>query len=128
MSIEVDHNDDRMLDWVIVGGESGGGSRPCRPEWIRAIVGQCKAAGVACFVKQMGGNVVTRNDMVEDEFSSLDTGWPDPEVEHDIHGFREEYQGADCRIRLHDKKGGTMEEWPADLRVRQYPQVEHAEV
>jgi site-specific DNA-cytosine methylase len=97
-----------------------------RPEWIRSIVAQCKAAGVPCFVKQLGGNVVTRNDMVEDHFNSLDTGWPDPEVEHDIHGFRENYQGADCRIRLQDKKGGDWNEWPEDLRVREFPEVARA--
>jgi protein gp37 len=43
------------LDWVIVGGESGPGARPCNVEWIRSIVEQCKAAGVACFVKQDSG-------------------------------------------------------------------------
>jgi protein gp37 len=110
------------VDWVIVGGESGSGARPCRPEWIRSIVRQCKDANVPCFVKQLGSNIVTRNDMVEDHFNSLETGWPDPEVEHHIHGFREDYQGADCRIRLRDKKGGDWSEWPEDLRVRQFPQ------
>lgn len=110
-----------FLRWVIVGGESGPNARPCRPEWIRSIVQQCKDAGVPCFVKQMGGNVVTRNDMVEDAFNSGDTGWPEPQVEYDIHGYREEYQGADCRIHLRDKKGGDPAEWPEDLRVRQFP-------
>jgi protein gp37 len=45
------------LDWVIVGGESGPGARPCRIEWIRDIVRECKAANVAVFVKQLGGVV-----------------------------------------------------------------------
>lgn len=109
------------VDWVIVGGESGPNARPCRPEWIRSIVQQCKDARVPCFVKQMGGNVVTQNDMVEDDFNSLNTGWPDPQVEYDIHGYREEYQGADCRVHLRDKKGGDPAEWPEDLRVREFP-------
>jgi protein gp37 len=43
------------IEWVIVGGESGPGARPCRVEWIRSIVEQCKAAGVPCFVKQDSG-------------------------------------------------------------------------
>lgn len=47
--------DQPQIHWVIVGGESGPGARPCRVEWIRSIVGQCKAAGVACFVKQDSG-------------------------------------------------------------------------
>lgn len=42
------------LDWVIVGGESGVAARYCNLAWIRSIVAQCKAARVACFVKQLG--------------------------------------------------------------------------
>jgi protein gp37 len=37
-----------------VGGESGAGARACDLEWIRSIVRQCQAAGVAVFVKQLG--------------------------------------------------------------------------
>ncbi len=44
----------RGIHWVIVGGESGPGARPCDVAWIRSIVAQCAAAGVACFVKQLG--------------------------------------------------------------------------
>jgi len=109
------------IDWVIVGGESGPNARPCNPEWIRSIVSQCKQAGVPCFVKQMGANVVTRNDAIEDVFGNGFSGWPDPEVKFNIHGYREEYQGADCRIQLRDKKGGDPIEWPEDLRVLQFP-------
>ncbi len=43
------------LDWVIVGGESGSRHRPFDPEWARSIVAQCRDAGVAVFVKQLGG-------------------------------------------------------------------------
>jgi protein gp37 len=109
-----------QIGWVIVGGESGPDARPCRPEWIRSIIQQCKSASIPAFVKQLGGNIVTRNDMTEDAFNGKD-GWHDPDVEHDIHGFREEFQGADCRVKLRDKKGGDPEEWPADLRVREFP-------
>jgi protein gp37 len=42
------------LDWLIVGGESGPGARPCRVDWIESIVAQCKLAGVPAFVKQLG--------------------------------------------------------------------------
>lgn len=31
------------------------------------------------------------------------------------------YQGAPVRIRLKDRKGGDMSEWPEDLRVRELP-------
>lgn len=44
------------IDWVIAGGESGPNARPCQIEWIADIVAQCKAAGVRCFVKQLGSN------------------------------------------------------------------------
>jgi protein gp37 len=43
------------VDWVIVGGESGRGARPFNPDWARSIRDQCAAAGVAFFMKQMGG-------------------------------------------------------------------------
>jgi protein gp37 len=43
---------DFPVGWVIVGGESGPGFRPCEIEWIESIVDHCQAAGVPCFVKQ----------------------------------------------------------------------------
>jgi protein gp37 len=46
------------IDWVIVGGESGNGARPFHDEWARSIVEQCAASGAACFVKQLGSNVI----------------------------------------------------------------------
>lgn len=45
----------RRLDWIIAGGESGPGARPSHPDWYRALAGQCRAAGVPFFMKQMGG-------------------------------------------------------------------------
>ena len=42
------------IDWVIVGGESGPGARPCDVRWVHDIVEQCRAAGVPAFVKQLG--------------------------------------------------------------------------
>lgn len=42
------------IDWLIVGGESGHNARPCNIEWIRSIRDQCAAAGVPCFIKQLG--------------------------------------------------------------------------
>lgn len=44
------------IHWVIFGGESGPGARPCFLEWIDLGMEQCRAAGVACFVKQLGAN------------------------------------------------------------------------
>ena len=42
------------LDWVIVGGESGSGARPCAVRWIRKVMQDCRPAGVPVFVKQLG--------------------------------------------------------------------------
>lgn len=82
------------VDLVIVGGESGPGARPCVTTWVRAIVEQCKIAGVACFVKQLGGD-------------------PRPSIHpNDSHV-----------LRILDPKGGNPDEWPLDLRVRQMPEV-----
>lgn len=81
----------QMLDWVIVGGESGPGARPFDIAWARSVIAQCKAAGVACFVKQMGAVV---NDST-----------PAGPLFH----------------RFRNRKGGDWSEWPAYLRVREFP-------
>jgi protein gp37 len=57
----------RGIDWIIVGGESGPRHRPCRVEWVRSLAGQCRAAGVACWVKQGSGSYPGRQgDLPED--------------------------------------------------------------
>ena len=43
------------IDWVIVGGESGHGARPMKPEWVRSLRNQCRDADVPFFFKQWGG-------------------------------------------------------------------------
>ena len=43
------------IDWVIVGGESGPGARPMKPEWVTSIRDQCVEANVPFFFKQWGG-------------------------------------------------------------------------
>jgi protein gp37 len=44
-----------LIDWVIVGGESGPHHRPIREEWVRDLRDQCTTAHVAFFFKQWGG-------------------------------------------------------------------------
>lgn len=53
------------ISWVIVGGESGHGSRPMHPEWARQIMGECKRDGIPFLFKQWGEYVPCF--MVEDE-------------------------------------------------------------
>ena len=83
------------LRWLIIGGESGPNARPCNVDWIRSLVQQGKAAGVATFVKQLGAFPF------DDSKFQIQT----PE--------------------LRDKKGGDPAEWAADLRVQEWPKLEH---
>ena len=43
------------IQWVIVGGESGPGARPMKPEWVTSIRDQCVKQRVPFFFKQWGG-------------------------------------------------------------------------
>ncbi len=42
------------LHWVIAGGESGPGARPCEMGWLRSLRNQCAEVGVPFFCKQLG--------------------------------------------------------------------------
>ncbi len=51
------HHDERCrrgIDWVICGGESGAGSRPMHPDWVRSLRDQCAQASVPFLFKQWG--------------------------------------------------------------------------
>jgi len=95
----------RRLGWVIVGGESGPGARRCDVAWIRSIIAQCRAANVACFVKQLGREPRAQSPQEMPEGTRMQSlpGW--------------------TRFILRDPKGGDPSEWPADLRVRQFSEV-----
>lgn len=43
-----------LIDWIIVGGESGPNARTMHPDWVRSLRDQCQEAGVAFFFKQWG--------------------------------------------------------------------------
>ena len=75
------------IHWVIVGGESGSGARPCSLTWLRNVAQQCRDAGVACFMKQWGAYAL------------------------DECGYRVKLTG----------KGGRPDEWPSDLKIREFP-------
>lgn len=53
-------NGDR-ISWVIAGGESGPRYRPVDLDWFRTIRDQCTEAGVAFFLKQIGGRTPKAN-------------------------------------------------------------------
>lgn len=42
------------IAWLIVGGESGPGARPCSPAWVRGLRDACDGQGTALFFKQWG--------------------------------------------------------------------------
>jgi len=92
------------LDHVIIGGESGPNARPCNVEWIRSIVGQCAAAGVPCFLKQIGARPYDPPDQLGES--------EDPDY---------------YAVFYRDPKGGDPAEWPDDLQVRELPKVEETQ-
>ncbi len=52
---ECENEREIFVDWVIVGGESGPDYRQIDAQWARDIRDDCKADGVAFFMKQMSG-------------------------------------------------------------------------
>lgn len=87
------------IDWLIFGGESGPGARPCDMAWGENARDQCAAAGVAFFWKQCGS---------------------DPLIYKEVGTAK---GGCHVPFRLRDRKGGDMSEWPAEWRVRQFPEA-----
>jgi len=69
------------IDWVILGGESGPGSRKMDPSWVSDIRDQCKHLKIPFFFKQWGGvNKKKAGRLLEgrtwDEMPYLDAGRP----------------------------------------------------
>lgn len=46
------------ISWVIIGGESGHNARPFNLAWGANLLHQCKEAGVAAYMKQVGSNPI----------------------------------------------------------------------
>jgi protein gp37 len=44
------------IRWVVAGGESGAGCRPCDEAWLRTLRDQCADTGAAYYLKQLGGH------------------------------------------------------------------------
>ena len=82
---------DTNISWLVCGGESGPGARPCDRRWIYNVMDQCKTVSIPIFIKQLGAK------------SHID--------------------GTGNFLKIKDPKGGNMREWPADLRVRQWPEI-----
>lgn len=54
------------IDWVIGGGESGAGNRPCDVMWARGLRDACADAEVPFFWKQWGGHTPKANGRLLD--------------------------------------------------------------
>lgn len=52
--MHLQHDPERRIGWLIVGGESGPQARPMHPAWARQLRDQCQQADVAFFFKQWG--------------------------------------------------------------------------
>ncbi|HMJ52956.1 MAG TPA: DUF5131 family protein [Polyangiaceae bacterium] len=94
---------DARIDWVIVGGESGNGARRFDVLWAKHLLWACRKAKVACFIKQLGAVPGESNPNASEEVYAA---W-------DSLSFRD----------MKDRKGGDWNEWPEQLRVRQFPEV-----
>lgn len=98
---------DNEIQWVIVGGESGAKARPFEISWARSIIDQCKAAGVPVFVKQLG---------------KVPYGTPEDWVHINQVPLMGLGSGSDSvPLNFEHAKGGNIDEWPEDLRVREFP-------
>lgn len=53
------------IHWVICGGESGPKARPMQIEWAQSLRQQCQSAGVAFFMKQLGGSKDKRHEITQ---------------------------------------------------------------
>lgn len=96
----------RLIDWVVCGGESGPGARPMDLNWARQLLVQCKAAGVPFFMKQIGRRPL----------------WDGKSSAPADHVYLERLDAGGWQLDLlRDPKGGDPSEWPEDLRVREIP-------
>jgi len=97
--LDIGDYDFERIHWIIVGGESAQGSpaRPFNIGWALNTVEQCRAAGAACFVKQLGSTAIFFE--------------PD---------------GSMKNFATVDPKGKDPSEWPTKISVREFPEVARA--
>lgn len=101
------------LHWAIIGGESGGGARPCCIWWIENLIRQCHDAGISPFVKQVGSMpLVTAARLRHWEWRHIARPEDKRFTQHSDNFWR---------VHLTDRKGGATSEWPEALRVREFP-------
>lgn len=112
------------LHWGIGGGESGPGARSNRIEWLRSLVGQFGAARIPFFMKQTGTRLdvpfYAADDGDREFFEGRGHDWT-PEGWDKRDG--QPAPDALVQLRLSKKDCSNPEEWPVDMRVRQFPEA-----
>jgi protein gp37 len=112
----------RGISWVIVGGESGSQPRALNPEWVMSIIEQCAAAGVPCFVKQLGARITG-----DDKLFRTIHQWITPDGRRHLAPIVGSLVGVrpspTVDFALCNRHGGEPGEWPESLRVREFPEV-----
>ncbi len=96
-----------LPDWIVVGGESGPGSRPCEVSWIEDLVRECQQLGVKVFVKQVGRRPLIRQNYITQWASSVTAKCWSAQ-------YLDLFEGRTKHI-----KGGDPAEWPGHLRIRE---------
>lgn len=78
-----------LINWLIIGGESGQQARVCDVAWIRSLIRQAKDAAVPCFVKQDSGPRPGMQGRIPDDLWIKE--WPEdlrarewPKVSHGV--------------------------------------------
>ncbi len=79
------------IDWIIIGGESGPGARPFYLEYGREIIAASHSYDRVAVFVKQLGA------------KPIEKTW------------------AEGPLKLRDRKGGDWDEWPTDLRIREYP-------
>lgn len=66
--------------WCIIGGESGPHARVMNPAWAVSLVEQCRAAGVAVFMKQLGSELAHLYSLKNKHGGDMEAWPPDFDV------------------------------------------------
>lgn len=82
------------IHWVIVGGESGPGSRPMKRDWVISIRRQCRQQNVPFFFKQWGGVRKSQAGRTLDGRTYDEMPTVQPEQSQSLHSLTE--SGFNC--------------------------------
>jgi protein gp37 len=58
-----------LIDWVIVGGESGPSAREMKEKWARRLLIDCELADVPFFMKQMSGTTKKEREAIPEHLN-----------------------------------------------------------